>query len=97
METDLSGKNTLISENCIYFGSKEKRLPKNLLPIAKYSEGNWIGQARKSKTNLPYRDQFLKWVKTLPCSNKAVLAKPFDDRFVGRLKRNMTAPTCRAP
>ena len=93
VKTDLSGKNTLISENFIYFGSKVKKLPKNLLPIAKYSNGIWIGQARKSKANLPFRDQFLKWVKTLPCSNKAVLAKPSDDRFEGRLKWNVTAPT----
>jgi len=59
VKTDLSGKNTLLSENFIYLGSKEKRLPKSLQPIAKYSNGNWIGQARKSKANAPYRD---KWV-----------------------------------
>lgn len=93
MKRDLSGINTLLSENFVYFGSKKNRLPKNLQPIAKYSNGNWIGRARKSKANAPYRDQFLEWVKTLPCSKKIVFDKPSDDPFEGKLKWNVKAPT----
>lgn len=79
MKTDLSGKKTLLSEHFVYFGSMKKRLPSDLLPIAKYSNGNWIGQARKSIANAPYREKFLGWVKTLPYSEKAVLAEPADN------------------
>jgi hypothetical protein len=91
IQTDLSGKYTLISKDFIYFGSKEERLPKELIPIAKYSNGSWIGQARKSNANNPYRTKFLKWVNKLPYRKKAVLGTPMDNPYIGKLNVDQTS------
>ncbi len=81
MQTDLSGKNALLSKHFVYFGDNGARLPKELLSIAKYANGHWIGEARKSHANNPYRAEFERWAQTLPCSECAVLGQPTDNRF----------------
>ncbi len=92
MQTDLSGKNTLLSEHFVYFGDHETRLPAELLPIARYANGHWIGEARKSTANNPYRMAFENWARTLPCNECAVLGQPTDSRLPDEENRGC-APT----
>jgi hypothetical protein len=59
-ETDLRGKNVLISRNFYYFGSKAIKLPKELFPICHQ------GQGHKSRRNDPYLERFAEWLQSLP-------------------------------
>ncbi len=64
-ETDLSGKNALLSDHFFYFGQKAVPLPGDLLAIVKH------GQGEKSNANTPYFNQFVEWIERLgypPCS-----------------------------
>lgn len=54
-DTDLGGKNTLISENFIYFGDKAIDLPEDLLGVVLQ------GQGHRSTVNESYLDPFLHW------------------------------------
>lgn len=92
VQTDLSGKNALLSEHFVYFGNLEMRLPRELVPIAQYSNGNWIGQARKSSSNAPHRRAFLDWVTNLPCGDRVVLGQPTDNPIHDQ-KEQRRAPT----
>jgi len=58
-ETDLSGKNVLISRDFYYFGSQAIDLPKHLDKIRHQTQGH------KSKANDPYVAQFETWIRGL--------------------------------
>lgn len=57
IETDLGGKNVLISRDFYYFGSKAIPLPDHLLPIRNQTQGH------RSTSNAPYFDAFVKWIR----------------------------------
>lgn len=78
-DKDLKGEYGLVSDEFIYFGSYEKRLPPELHPIAQDSSGNWLGRPRKSTANDIYRVSFINWYRSLRHENKAILGKPSDD------------------
>jgi hypothetical protein len=59
IETDLSGKNVLISRDFYYFGSNAKPLPNHLLPICHQTQG------RRSKANAPYFEAFVEWARSI--------------------------------
>ncbi len=59
VDTDLSGKNVLISRDFYYFGGRAKRLPDNLLPIIHQTQGH------RSKSNAPYFQEFVSWVRSI--------------------------------
>lgn len=61
-DTDIGGRNTLISSNFYYFGSKAIDLPNELLPILHQ------GQGHKSNVNDPYVQSFVNWVHSLKMS-----------------------------
>jgi Nucleotide modification associated domain 2 len=58
-ETDLSGKNVLISRDFYYFGNRAVRLPNSLLPICHQTQGH------RSDSNAPYFDRFVDWIRGL--------------------------------
>lgn len=59
IETDLGGKNVLLSKDFYYFGSKAKTLPDYLRPICHQTQGH------RSNSNAPHFDQFVSWVRSL--------------------------------
>jgi hypothetical protein len=59
LDTDLSGKNVLISRHFYYFGSRAILLPDYLLDICHQT------QAHKSNFNAPYFEQFVDWLREL--------------------------------
>lgn len=59
VETDLSGKNVLISRDFYYFGTRALKLPDDLIPICHQTQGH------RSDSNAPYFDQFVAWVRNL--------------------------------
>jgi hypothetical protein len=56
-DTDLGGKNVLVSRDFYYFGSRAIRLPNDLLPICHQTQGH------KSKANAPYFERFVTWLR----------------------------------
>jgi hypothetical protein len=65
VETDLSGKNALLSDHFFYFGDAAIALPPNLLPIAQNRQGHRV------RLNEPYAETFVSWLEGLgypPCS-----------------------------
>ena len=62
IETDLSGKNVLISRDYYYFGSRAKELPDYLRAICHQTQGH------RSTSNAPYFEQFVSWVRSLALS-----------------------------
>ncbi len=58
-ETDLGGKNALISRDFYYFGSRAIPLPKELHDICPVTQGH------RSDKNEPYVDAFVSWVRGL--------------------------------
>jgi hypothetical protein len=59
VETDLSGRNVLLSHDFYYFGSRAIELPDFLLPICHQTQGH------RSESNAPYFDRFVKWLRGL--------------------------------
>ena len=59
MDTDLSGKNVLISRDFYYWGRNAIRLPDHLLPICHQTQGH------KSISNAPYVEPFVRWFPDL--------------------------------
>ncbi|GAH33906.1 unnamed protein product [marine sediment metagenome] len=59
VDTDLGGKNVLISRDFFYFGSRAMRLPDYLLPICHQTQGH------KSTSNAPYFEAFELWIRGL--------------------------------
>jgi len=59
IQTDLSGRNVLISRDFYYFGNRAIPLPEHLLPICHQTQGH------KSQLNDPYVDSFVKWIRDL--------------------------------
>lgn len=57
-DTDLSGKNALLSNHFYYFGNNPQKLPNNLFPIIKR------GQGHKSDSNDDYFDAFVDWIES---------------------------------
>lgn len=57
IETDLSGKNVLISRDFYYFGSRAVELPKNLRSICHQTQGH------RSDSNASYFDAFVTWLR----------------------------------
>ncbi|RYE01436.1 MAG: hypothetical protein EOP50_02005 [Sphingobacteriales bacterium] len=68
---DLGGKNVLLSNNFIYFGSCPQELPPDLLPIVRQ------GQGHRSKSNGSYLIKFLHWVNSLKVARNQVLCDPY--------------------
>ena len=62
IKTDLGGKNSLVSKDFYYFGSKAKPLPANLLRICPVTQGH------RSHKNEPYRAAFEFWIRSLNLS-----------------------------
>ena len=58
-ETDLGGKNVLISRDFYYFGSNAIPLPEHLLPIRHQTQGH------RSKSNAPYFADFVEWIRSV--------------------------------
>jgi hypothetical protein len=75
---DLSGKYTLLSTNFIYFGENAIKLPSYLTEIAKYSNGKWIGVARKSLANNAFISDFVKWFNFQKRNTQSLRGKPAD-------------------
>jgi hypothetical protein len=59
VDTDLSGKNVLISRDFYYFGNQAIPLPDDLLPICHQTQGH------KSKADAPYFERFVTWLRGL--------------------------------
>jgi hypothetical protein len=59
VDTDLGGKNVLLSRDFYYFGSRALPLPDDLLPTCHQTQGH------KSKANAPYFDRFVIWLRGL--------------------------------
>lgn len=59
VDTDLSGKNVLLSSDFYYFGRCAQALPDHLLPILHQGRGH------RSTSNAPYLDPFVTWVRSL--------------------------------
>jgi Nucleotide modification associated domain 2 len=59
IDTDLGGKNVLVSRDFCYFGSKAILLPDNLLAISHQTQGH------KSEANALYLEPFVIWLRGL--------------------------------
>jgi len=59
VNTDLKGKNVLVSRDFYYFGSRATRLPDDLLPIRHQTQ--W----HKSDANAPFVEKFVTWLRAL--------------------------------
>jgi hypothetical protein len=55
-ETDLAGKNVLISWGFYYFGNQARRLPESLLPIQHQTQGH------RNDSNANYFNDFVDWL-----------------------------------
>ena len=58
-DTDIGGKNVLISKDFYYFGSKAVPLPSELLKIRHQTQGH------KSTSNAPYFMDFVTWIRSV--------------------------------
>jgi hypothetical protein len=59
VETDLGGRNSLVSWEFYYFGNRALPLPADLLPICHQTQGH------RSDLNAPFFDKFVAWVHSL--------------------------------
>jgi hypothetical protein len=59
VDTDLGGKNVLVSRDFYYFGNRAIPLPDHLLPICHQTQGH------KSTANAPYFERFVTWLREL--------------------------------
>lgn len=69
-DTDLSGKNSLVSNDFYYFGNKPVPLPKNLLNITHPTQGH------KSTANNPYVSEFETWIRGLAYKTGGLYGQP---------------------
>jgi Nucleotide modification associated domain 2 len=69
-ETDLAGKNVLLSEDFYYFGEKAVELPEALFPLIHSTQGY------KSLANAPYIDNFVQWVEDEAWKKNEPLGEP---------------------
>ncbi len=79
--TDLSGGWVLLSNHFFYFGDKPVVLPEALLGIVRQ------GQGHKSRSNMPYVDDFVRWIHSLGYPPAALIGEP-----QGWLRLNPQAP-----
>jgi hypothetical protein len=70
-ETDLGGKNALLSERFYYFGDHPQPLPPLLLPIVHRTQGH------KSRANAEYAKSFVAWIDDLGRSPNQPDGEPF--------------------
>ncbi len=85
-ETDLSGRNVLLSENFYYFGDKPVALPDQLLALVHPTQGH------KSCANDPYVGEFFRWIERAGWKKNGVFGEP-------QLKKkilSMTEEECRS-
>jgi Nucleotide modification associated domain 2 len=68
--TDLSGGWVLLSDHFFYFGDRPIALPEELLGIVKQ------GQGHKSTSNIPYVDEFIRWIRSLGYPPETLIGKP---------------------
>jgi Nucleotide modification associated domain 2 len=68
--TDLSGGWVLLSDHFFYFGDRPIVLTKELLGIVKQ------GQGHKSTFNMPYVDEFIRWIHSLGYPPASLIGKP---------------------
>ncbi len=59
VDTDLGGKNALVSRDFYYFGGRAIPLPDHLLPICHQTQGH------KSTADAPYFQRFVTWLRGL--------------------------------
>jgi hypothetical protein len=69
-ETDLEGRNVLLSTHFYYFGDRPADLPKGLLPIVHGTQGH------KSRANKKYVHKFVSWVQAADWKRNGVLGEP---------------------
>jgi hypothetical protein len=82
IDTDLSGLNSLLSEDFYYFGSNAKPLTDKLEEIKH-------GRGHKSDANADLVNPFIKWIRTQRHAHNTVVADP-------ALKSELAAPSCRS-
>lgn len=70
IQTDLGGKNALVSKDFYYFGSRAIRLPANLIQICPVTQGH------RSRKNEPYRAAFESWIRNLGLSSGQLYGWP---------------------
>ncbi len=75
IDTDLGGKNVLISDYYFYFGDKPIKLPLSLRPIIHQQQGHKVRQ------NTPYLDVFLRWLTRLNRKPNKLLGRPMGRRL----------------
>lgn len=69
-QTDLGGKNVLLSRHYYYFGDQPIPLPTRLLPIVHQTQGH------KSRANDEYVNPFVAWIEGKGFRKNAVLGEP---------------------
>jgi hypothetical protein len=72
VNTDLGGKNVLLSHDFYYFGSHAINLPDDLLPICHPNQGH------KSNANAPYFERFVNWLRGLNLTPGQIYGRPVD-------------------
>jgi hypothetical protein len=70
IETDLGGRNVLISRDFYYFGDHARPLPDYLLPICHQAQGH------RSNANKPYFERFVQWIRSIPPAPGQLYGKP---------------------
>ena len=70
VETDLSGKNALLSTDFYYFGRNAVLLPDTLHPIVHQ------GQGHRRPANEPYFDTFVSWIRNSGFEKGKILGMP---------------------
>jgi len=88
IETDLSGKNVLLSKKFYYFGNVPQPLPQDLQEIVKQ------GQGHRVRLNQPYVGTFLKWIGSLGLEPNRLYGEPEFKLFEDEV--NMAGATIRA-
>jgi hypothetical protein len=68
--TDLSGGWVLLSDHFFYFGDRPIALPEKLLGIVKQEQGH------KAPSNMPYVDEFIRWIHSLGYPPASLIGKP---------------------
>ena len=87
-ETDLGGKNVLLSDHFLYFGNRPRRLPAHLFPIIHQAQGH------KSWANAPYLDAFEHWIGTLNLQPNKTYGEPIGKPLM--MRHAKVAAKCRA-
>jgi hypothetical protein len=85
-QTDLRGKNVLLSRHFYYFGDQPIPLPRRLLPIVQQTQGH------KSRANDEFVDRFVAWIEGKSYRKNAILGEPQEKAKV----LSLSAEKCRA-